>query len=123
MTRAQIRRPPEITHSLIKLIFISSRRRGAREPNGTILRGDPVESTGGGGGEAAPLVVNCGPVAAVDEVDEQGAGGSRGGVGEEAAVGVYIDGLGLSGVLCEKVGDQLCMDRGPLGERERERRL
>ena len=114
MTRAQIRRPPEITHGLIQLIFTSSRRRGAREPNGAVLRGDPIESTGGGGGEAASLVVNRGPVAAVDEVDEQGAGGSRGGVGEEAAVGVYIGWLGLFGVLWRSA-----MDRGPGRERER----
>ena len=38
-------------------------------------------------------------MAAVDEVDEEGAGGGGVGVGEEAAVGVYVDRLGLFGVL------------------------
>ena len=107
MTGTQIRCAAKVTHSLIKLIFTSSRRRSAREPNVAVLRGDPVESTGGGGGEAASLVVNRGSVAAVDEVDEQGAGGGRGGVCEEAAVGVYVGWLGLFGVL-----GRSAMDRG-----------
>ena len=97
-TGAQIRRTAEYTHGFIQLIFIAS-RDGAREPHVTVLRGDPVEGAGGERGEAVSLVVDCGAVAAVDEVDEEGAGGSGIGIGEKAAVGVYVDGLGLFGVL------------------------
>ena len=38
-------------------------------------------------------------MAAVDEVDEEGAGGGGIGIGEKAAVGVYVGGLYLFGVL------------------------
>ena len=107
-TGAQIRCAAEVTHGFVQLIFISG--RGAREPNGTVLRGDPIESTGGGRGEAASLVVNRGSVAAVDEVDEEGAGRSRTGICEKAAVGVYIGGLCLFGVLWKV---RSAMDRGP----------
>ena len=99
MTGTQIRCPAKVTHGFIQLVFVVSSVRGAREPNVAVLRGDPVEGAGRGGGEAASLVVDCGSVAAVDEVDEEGAGRGGCGVGEEAAVGVYVGGLELFGVL------------------------
>lgn len=47
----------------------------------------------------------------MDEVDEEGAGGGGTGIGEKAAVGVYVDGLFLFGVLWKwKVSS--AMDRG-----------
>ena len=61
-------------------------------------------------------------MAAVDEVDEEGAGWSRTGIAEKTAVGVYIDGLYLFGVLwkvpsaMDRVFES-SRDSCPLGER------
>lgn len=84
-------------HYFIQLIFVPG--RGAREPGIVVVSGDPIESTGCVRGEAVPLIEDCGSVAAVDEVDEEGAGGGRSCICQQAAVGVYIDGLFLFGVL------------------------
>ena len=93
-----IRRTAKVAHILVKLVLVPT-PRSARRPGIINERCDPFESARGGRSEAVSLVEYRRSVAPVDEVDEEGAGGGRTNVCEQAAVGVYIGGLYLLGVL------------------------
>lgn len=94
----EIRCVAKEAHILVKLVLVPI-ARSARGPGIINQPGDPLEIARGERGEAVSLVEDRGSVAPVDEVDEEGAGGGRIVVCEQAIVGVYIDGLDLLRVL------------------------
>lgn len=72
----EIRRIAKEAHILVKLVLVPI-TRSARRPGIIDQPGDPLESARGERGEAVSLVEDRGSVAPVDEVDEEGARGSR----------------------------------------------